>query len=119
MQKRRFHRLSIWLCYLSILGLGFDHFIQEIVWLDDISLCVLYVGLLMYALTLPYASHFKQSLMLLLAVTVSFLVMVVISFFFGLLMLFSIFLLELSGFFRDPKEGLLRRKRNKRLKEEL
>jgi len=51
-------------------------------------------------------------------VTVSFLVMVVLSFFFGLLMLFCIFLLELSGFFRDPKEGLSKRKRNKRIKEE-
>ena len=118
MKRRRLHRLSIWLCYLSILGLGFDHFIRETIWLDDISLCVLYAGLLMYSLTLPYKSRMKLSLILLIAVTVSFLVMVVLSFFFGLLMLFCIFLLELSGFFRDPKEGLSKRKRNKRIKEE-
>lgn len=118
MKRRFFHRLSIWLCYLSILGLAFDHLIREIVWLDDISLCVLYAGLLMYALTLPYKSRFRHSVMLLIAVTVSFLVMVVLSFIFGLLMLFCIFLLELSGFFRDPKEGLSKRKRNKRIKEE-
>ena len=61
MKRRFFHRLSIWLCYLSILGLAFDHLIREIVWLDDISLCVLYAGLLMYALTLPYKSRMKLS----------------------------------------------------------
>lgn len=115
MKRRWFHRVSIWLCYLAILGLVFDGYIREIIGLDEISLCVLYVGLIMYALTLPYNTQFRQSLMLLIAATVSFLVLVAFSPTVGLVLLFILFLLELSGFFREPKEGLLKRKRNKRL----
>lgn len=115
MKRRWFHRVSIWLCYLAILGLVFDAYIREIIGLDEISLCVLYVGLIMYALTLPYNIQFRQSLMLLIAATVSFLVLVAFSQVVGLVLLFILFLLEISGFFRESKERLLKRKRNKRL----
>jgi len=115
MKRRRFHRISIWLCYLAILGLAFDRYFREIVGLDEISICVLYVGLLMYALTLPYTTHFRLSLLLFIAATLSFLVMVAFSPTMGLILLFALFLLELSGFFRDPKEGMPKRKRNKHL----
>lgn len=117
MKRRWVHRISIWLCYLAILGLVFDGYIREVVGLDEISLCVLYVGLITYALTLPYNTQFRQSLMLLIAATVSFLVLVAFSPTVGLVLLFILFLLELSGFFREPKKErlLLKRRRNKRL----
>ena len=31
MKRRWFHRISIWLCYLAILGLVFDGYIREII----------------------------------------------------------------------------------------